>query len=438
MIGAGFAGLSAANRAAARNLSVLVIDAASEEAPNNSRVATGVLHVAFHHPGNTPPGALANHLETVLAGGGDAQLQQAAAQSAGPVFSWLRSEGAEIVEIDYGKGALPVLAPPRAFRAGLDWRGTGCERFLLQLRENLRRRGASLEFGRRAISVVRQDIQFQVTLSDGGVTTARAVLLADGGFQADAQLAARFLTPEPSRTKVRAISGGGDAIRFGEALGADLVGMTNFYGHLQSIDALGREDLWPYPNIDSVATAGLLVDRAGKRVGEAGDNAIWLTNLVARRSDPLDCLAVCDDVSWTGEVSNDFVPPHPILRELGATLYEADDLEAVASLAGIEPKTFLETAAQANATSVGRPPLLVPPFHAIPVCAGITSTMGGLRVDSSGRVLSRGDRAAIAGLYAAGSCCGGYEGGPKAGYVGGLMKAFTTGWLAGGAIEATH
>ena len=40
----------------------------------------------------------------------------------------------------------------------------------------------------------------------------------------------------------------------------------------------------------------------------------------------------------------------------------------------------------------------------------------------------------IAGLYAAGSCTGGLEGGPMAGYLGGLGKALTTGYRAGGVI----
>jgi fumarate reductase flavoprotein subunit len=435
VIGAGFAGLSAANRVADRGLSVLVLDAASEAMPNNSRVATGVLHVAFRHPGSTSASDLAAHLDAVLGAAPSTDLREVAAQTAEPVFRWLLSEGADVAEVDYGKGPLPILAPQRAFRAGLDWQGTGCERFLLRLHENLRRRGGALQFEQKVTSVVRQDDGFVAARADGEPIRSRIVLFADGGFQADTELCARFLTPAPDRTKVRAVNGGGDAIRFGQALGADLIGMANFYGHLQSIDALKRDDLWPYPNIDSVATAGLLVDRAGKRVGEAGDNAIWLTNLVARRADPLDCIAVCDDIAWTREVASDFVPPNPVLRELGATVYEADALETLAEFAGIDSDAFLVTAAVANATAPVRPPLVAPPFRAVPVCAGITSTMGGLRVDRSGRVLSGVDQNALPGIFAAGSCCGGYEGGLKAGYMGGLMKAFISGWLAGGAIE---
>ena len=40
------------------------------------------------------------------------------------------------------------------------------------------------------------------------------------------------------------------------------------------------------------------------------------------------------------------------------------------------------------------------------------------------------------GLYAAGSCTGGIEGGPLSGYVGGYLKAVTLGLIAGDEIGA--
>ena len=66
----------------------------------------------------------------------------------------------------------------------------------------------------------------------------------------------------------------------------------------------------------------------------------------------------------------------------------------------------------------------------MPIVAGITYTMGGIRIDPHSRVLDTEGRP-IAGCYAAGSCTGGLEGGPRAGYTGGLMKAGITGLRAG-------
>ena len=43
---------------------------------------------------------------------------------------------------------------------------------------------------------------------------------------------------------------------------------------------------------------------------------------------------------------------------------------------------------------------------------------------------------AIAGLYAIGACTGGLEGGPMAGYIGGLCKATSLGYIASEQIGA--
>jgi fumarate reductase flavoprotein subunit len=73
----------------------------------------------------------------------------------------------------------------------------------------------------------------------------------------------------------------------------------------------------------------------------------------------------------------------------------------------------------------------------VPLCAGITYTMGGVAIDAGGRVchVSGGT---IPGLYAAGSATGGHEGGPCAGYTGGLMKALTFGLAAAESIVVRH
>ena len=67
-------------------------------------------------------------------------------------------------------------------------------------------------------------------------------------------------------------------------------------------------------------------------------------------------------------------------------------------------------------------PIKTAPFYAMPICAAITNTMGGIVVDGDARVLDTNDKP-IPGLYAAGSTVGGLDGGPHAGYVGGLIKA---------------
>ena len=82
-------------------------------------------------------------------------------------------------------------------------------------------------------------------------------------------------------------------------------------------------------------------------------------------------------------------------------------------------------------------PIRTAPFYAARLVAGITYTMGGIAVDGDSRVLDANDNP-ITGLYAAGACTGGLEGGPAVGYVGGLSKASTTGFCAAEHIAANR
>ena len=74
-------------------------------------------------------------------------------------------------------------------------------------------------------------------------------------------------------------------------------------------------------------------------------------------------------------------------------------------------------------------PIVKAPFYAMPMCAGITYTMGGIRVNEHARAL-RADGTPIEGLYALGSSTGGLEGGPAVGYTGGLAKSGVTALIA--------
>jgi fumarate reductase flavoprotein subunit len=69
------------------------------------------------------------------------------------------------------------------------------------------------------------------------------------------------------------------------------------------------------------------------------------------------------------------------------------------------------------------------PLMAIPVCLGITYTMGGIEIDEHAQVLD-GSQQPIPGLLAAGATTGGIQGGKGSAYIGGLIKAGCFGLLA--------
>jgi len=212
-----------------------------------------------------------------------------------------------------------------------------------------------------------------------------------------------------------------------------------------SRDATADDRLWPYPQIDAVATAAIVVDRAGKRLLDEGLGGISITNDLARLDDPLCGTVICDAAIWDTAGRAAQIPPNPQLEMAGGTLHRADTIEELARLASLDAAVLAETVTAYNeAVRNGAPATLSPlrstksgiphpietaPFFAIPICAGITNTMGGIAIDGNGRVRRR-DGSAIEGLYAAGGCTGGLEGGGAFGYVGGLIKACVFGLRA--------
>ena len=452
IVGAGFAGMSAGNVAVAHGLKVAVLEAQERPWLNNSRVATGVLHFSFMHP-KSDRKVLGDRLCTVTEGAAGPDLVDHASRIAAMTVDWLIAQGAELRDVDYGKGPLPVLQPQRRFQQGLDWQARGCARLLDRLTDQFAASGGVILDGADARDLIRDGAGVHGVIARCGEEDIRfeaeCVIIADGGFQANRRLVQRFIAPAVDKIKLRATpSGHGRGIELAEAAGAKLVLTDCFYGHLQSPQSFTNDDLWPYPNLDCLATSGMLVDRSGRRIADEDWGAIWLSNVIARRADPLDCFAVFDSAAWEGEATRDFVPPNPLLKDFGGTIRSAPDLATLARDSGIGID-LVQTVADYNAAVLqgrsaeltvprgGRryPPAAVgrAPFFVTPLCAGITTTMGGVLINAQGNAL-RHDGSSIAGLYVAGSSTGGYEGGPHAGYLGGLMKAFLTGFTTGEAV----
>jgi fumarate reductase flavoprotein subunit len=284
---------------------------------------------------------------------------------------------------------------------------------------------------------------------------ARAVVLADGGFQANLDLVRRFISKHPERLLQRnAQSGRGDGLLMAEAAGAKLTDMECFYGHVQARDAMTNPRLWPYPTIDFPIAAGIAVDKHGHRFTDEGLAGVSIANAIARLDDPLGAVAIFDEAIWQESGKTYVMSANPFLIETGATFYRGETIATAAAQAGLPGDVVAATVAQYNdavATqklgALAPPrsadtghiwgskalPIAKPPFYAVPLCAGITYTMGGLAIDTDSRVLHQSGRA-IEGLYAAGGTIGGLEGGPVVGYSGGLAKALTFGKIAGESI----
>ena len=448
IIGAGIAGLVAANRAAQLGKHVAVLEKSTEEKYIcNSRYAYGTFHINFTGL-ETPEDTLVDKIDTATEGFARKDLARAVAKDGRRLMQWLKSEGIELV--DLGGYGTNVLSPPWRKGFGLTWQDYGGDVALQRLEANfLKRQGRILRGTRaRGMKLVSGGIEIEVERANGtNKLGAPAVVIADGGFQANLDmLRANGISPAPEKLLAR--NGGtavGDGLRMAQALGAAASGgMNNFYGHLHSRDAMHSTRHWPRPVTDDLAAAGIVIDAAGNRFTDEALGGIWIANAIARLPDPLGTTIVFDQAIWDGPPGrNHAQPPNPLVVEAGGTIHRADTLAELAGKIGLSPERLQQVVGEYNkaldegslqklspprrdapnkASLAEAWPIKVAPFYAMPICAAITNTMGGIVVDGDARVLDKNDRA-IPGLYAAGSTVGGLDGGPHAGYVGGLIKA---------------
>jgi fumarate reductase flavoprotein subunit len=447
VIGAGIAGLVAANRAAQLGKHVVVLEKSAEEKyPCNSRYTYGTFHIHYTDV-EADEELLFGKIEACTEGFARKDLARAIAKNGRRLTQWLKSENVELVKLDNYQ--TNVLAPAWRKGFGLTWQGYGGDVALQRLEANLRNRQGRILRGTRAVAL-KSDKTGIVVETGRGALHAAAVVIADGGFQANSEMVCERITPAADRLLQR--HGGtatGDGLRMAQALGAQITDLQNFYGHLHSRDAMQSDRLWPRPYADELAASGIVIDASGRRVADEGRGGVWLSNAIARLPDPLGTTVIFDQPIWDGPGRNHVQPPNPLVLEAGGTLYRAETLAELAAMIGVAARALEETVAQYNTAldadtlqNLSPPrskqstpwPIGTSPLYAMPICAAITNTMGGIVVDGHGRVLDHLDRP-IPGLFAAGSTIGGLNGGPRAGYVGGLINA-TVGLLAAEKIAA--
>jgi fumarate reductase flavoprotein subunit len=450
VMGAGLAGLTAAVRARQLGLSVLVLDQGQgDRYLCNSRYSGGILHLAFQDIADDPA-SLQAAMSDATNGFIVPELAELLARQALRSVHWLRDQGVRFIRNPQVSWQHWVLAPPRAITGGLDWEGRGPDLALRTLLARLRDLGGEIQLDTRVEAALVRDgrcVGLRAVQSGRAVEfEAGAVLIADGGFQANLDLMKAHIAPQPSGVLQRGSGmSRGDGLRLAQEMGAATVGMEAFYGHLLVQEAFANPKLWPYPQVDEIACAGVVVDRNGARVADEGLGGVYLANQIAHRPDPLDCHVIFDATIWDVQGRQSRIPANPHLLRGGATLIEAPTLAALAERIGVSTQGLERTVADHNQAVAHAscaqldPPRTVrkhapsqiarAPFHAFPICAGITHTAGGLKIDALTRVLDQGGKP-IAGLHAAGAAAGGIEGGPQAGYVGGLMKALVLGVVA--------
>ncbi len=449
IVGGGLAGLTAGVRAAQLGLRPLVLEqGTSEDYACNSRMSGGILHIGFHDP-YRPAHELVGIIDRLTNNEAKPELARALAHTGARLLAWLEDQGGKFMRFSPQEGYRWCLSPPRALRAGMDWERRGPDLLLRQMAKTLADLGGRLQLGARVQRLLFEDDHCVGAqgLSAGQETEwrARYCILADGGFQASRQLVEKYITTGFDCLFQRgAATGMGDGLTMAQAAGAALTDCSSFYGHLLCSDAKHNDQVWPYPEIDAIATSGIVVDASGCRCVDEGRTGVGLANELARRGGNNTYFVVFDASIWEGPGTSARIPANPLLERAGGTILRADSIAELAQKMGVPQSALVQTVEQYNrALQSGQMDILtVPrsdtgqqyvirngPFMAIPVCPGITYTMGGIDINADAEVLDEEGRP-IKGLFAAGATTGGLEGGSHATYLGGLIKAGCFGLLA--------
>ncbi|GAA5231811.1 FAD-binding protein [Verticiella sediminum] len=305
-------------------------------------------------------------------------------------------------------------------------------------------RGIPVAFGNPAVElIVTPDgaVAGAVTEANGERTRvgAKAVILASNGFGANRALLARFC-PELATAPYGGSTGSeGEAVLWGEKLGAAFANMGAYQAHASLADPHGSLVTWTV-----VEKGGIVVDPNGDRFGNETVGYSAFAALELARGGPFHVIADARVRDTTAGGQEEYAE----LVSHGGVI-EAPDAAGLARRIGVPADRLERTLAEAAAAAEGTAAdpysrtawglgALRAPYTATRIGPALFHTQGGLRVDHDARVL-RADGSLIPGLYAGGGAAAGISGARGGlGYVSGngLLGALGLGYIAGRAAAS--
>lgn len=371
-------------------------------------------------------------------------------------LKWMQQKGIRFTPL-YGRQAFKVDGKFK-FWGGLTVEAWGGGPGLIDSLTNACRRDCiDIKYDARVLGLLTDDNGVNgVKVRQSGKSTelkSDAVILACGGFEADAEMRTRYLGPGWELARVRGTRfNTGDGIRMALEAGASSAG--NWSGcHAVAWDRNAPEfgDLAVGDGFQKHSYPfGLIVNSEGKRFVDEGEDFRNYTYAKYGRAileQPGQFAYQIFDSKVTHLLRDEYR-----IRQI--TKAQSDTLEGLAKqMEGIDEKNFIETVERYNAAvqvnipfnptiKDGRHTIGLqtnktnwantidqPPYMAFGVTCGITFTFGGIRINTKGQVINS-DGHVMPGLYAAGELVGGlfyfnYPGGT------GLMSGAVFGRIAG-------
>lgn len=281
----------------------------------------------------------------------------------------------------------------------------------------------------------------EVTRPDGSVERVgcAALILACNGYGGNRALVERHV-PELADALYFGHPGNqGDALFWGEALGAATRHLSGHQGHGSVAHPAGILVTWA-----TVTEGGVQVNTEGKRFSNEAQGYSEQAAVVLRQPDGIAWTVFDERIAAVARQFEDFRQAEAIGAVLGA-----DDPADLARSMKIDTDALAATLAEVDRLKAaggtdgfgrsfaGSAPL-VAPYRAVRVTGALFHTQGGLVVDDDARVLAKapdGQGGALPNLYAAGGAACGVSGAKASGYLSGngLLTAVALGRIAGAA-----
>ena len=432
IIGAGACGMVAALSAAELGREVLVIEA--DPLPSGSTaLSAGLIPAAgtkIQQRAGIEDNAklFAEDIQAKAHGENEQALVDLLTENAAEVIHWLSDRHdlpfSVVTDFDYPGHC-------RRRMHGLPTR-SGAE-LIDALRSACEREGIDIICDRRATTLYREGDLIRgiaVTSPNSEIETIACdnLVLACNGFGGNRELVAQYMPEIEDALSFGHDGNRGEAVLWGNALGADARNLGAFQGHGNVAHPQGILITWAV-----ITEGGVQVNRDGHRFWNESQGYSEAARAVLSQPGG-EAYAIFDArIAGIARQFEDFKRA----EEMGAIRTE-DTIEGLAGALGLPEVALAETLRDIPVSGKDRfgrhfgDQPLSPPFMGVRVTGALFHTQGGLRVDSKARVLKT-DGTAFPNLYAGGGAACGVSGKRDSGYLSGngLLSAVVLGRVAG-------
>jgi fumarate reductase flavoprotein subunit len=436
VIGAGASGALAALAARDAGAKVLVLDAdaapAGATAASSGMIPAAGTELQRAREVDDSPARFAADIQAKSNGRSAQHLVDAYTHAAADTLGWL--ERACGLRFELVEGTPPGHSVPR-MHALTERGGTA---LLSALYRALAKQGVRVQPGARVTDLyVDADLRVRgVRYLRGGAPVdvgCSALVLATNGFAGNVERVARHL-PDVRGLPFAGHDGSrGDALGWGEELGAAIEDLDGFQAHSSVVMPQRLQLPW------ALMTEGAIqVNRLGERFGNEHEGYSESALFVLAQPEGIAFNIYDERIHEVGLAMPNY--PEAVTKGL---IKRAGTLRELADLLGIEAGGLEQSVALVNALAFeqemdefGRTfraeQMILGPFYGVKVTGALLATEGGLAIDADGRVL-RPDGTLLPNLLAAGGAARGISGDAGGGYLegNGLLAAVVGGQLAG-------